>query len=359
MNSKKKKKEERDAKEANYKAAITAYEKGEFTSVNACAVAFGVQQRSLDRFIKSGTKFVGKGKKSNVFTIEEEAQIVQFVRGRVELGVGLSFKQLCLVIQELLAKLKSVNPERYCPPSWNNFYPEETFVRRLAERNNISLRRTMALSAARAVLTVSDLDSWFSHIKERFVDPPKFSEIWKDPQRIFNQDETALEFGSEHQSVLAPRGHKGPLYNIGGSSRDHVTLSVTVSADGEVAGMRVVYPGKRWSKEEKDLIETLPSDGVTGKWRFSKSEKGYVNREIFLDILKDLSDHLDRKNIPRPVMLVIDGFSGHLGLAIAEFCVEFGIQLVLLRSNMTHVLQPLGVFFFYIKIIFNNKIFRC
>ena len=72
MNSNKKKKEERDTKEAKYKAAITAYEKGEFNSVNACSVAFGVHQRSLDRFIKSGTKFVGKGKKSNVFTIEEE-----------------------------------------------------------------------------------------------------------------------------------------------------------------------------------------------------------------------------------------------------------------------------------------------
>ena len=246
-NQRQKKKDDRDSKEATFNAAIAAYKSGEFPSVNACAIAFGVSQTTLSRHIKSGDKFVGKGRKSIVFSQDEEAQIADFVKARVELGVGLSFHQLCLVIQELLARLKSVNPERYCPPSWENCYPEETFVRRLAERNGISLRRTMALSAARAVLTVSDLDSWFSNIKERFVDPPKFSEIWKDPQRIFNQDETALEFGSEHQSVLAPRGHKGPLYNIGGNSREHVTLSVTVSASGEVAGMRVVYSGKRWS----------------------------------------------------------------------------------------------------------------
>ena len=211
----------------------------------------------------------------------------------------------------------------------------------------------MSLSAARDCLTVYDLDSWFKHIKERFVSPPEFSEVWENPQRIFNQDETALEFGSDHKKVLAPKGHKGPLYNTGGSSRSHVTLSVTVSASGEVAGVRVVYSGKRWSAEEKDLIENLPSDGVTGEWRFSKSEKGYVNREIFIDVLKDLTDHLDRKNIARPVMLLIDGFSGHLGLEIAEFCVEFGIQLILLRSNMTHVIQPLGVYIFvYIKMFF-------
>ena len=163
-----------------------------------------------------------------------------------------------------------------------------------------------------------------------------------NPVSVFtSQSSEPVEFGSDHKTVFAPKGHKGPLYNTGGSSRSHVTLSVTVSASGEVAGMRVVYSGKRWSQEEKDMIENLPSDGVTGEWRFSKSEKGYVNREIFLVILKDLSDHLDRNNIERPVMLFIDGFSGQL--AIAEFCVEFGIQLILLRSNMTHVIQPLHI----------------
>ena len=201
----------------------------------------------------------------------------------------------------------------------------------------------MALSAARARLTVYDLERWFSHIDERFVKNPEFASVWNDPRRIFNQDETALEMGSEHQVVLAPKGHTGPLYNTGGNSREHVTLSVTVGADGSVAGMRVVYPGKRWSQQEKELAETLPSDGVTGQWRFSKSEKGYVNRDIFLDVLRDLSDHVENNNIQRPVILFIDGFSGHLGLSVAEFCSEFRIQLILLRAQMTHVLQPCDV----------------
>ena len=90
-------------------------------------------------------------------------------------------------------------------------------------------------------------------------------------------------------------------------------------------------------------MENTPSDGVTGKWRFSKSASGYVTRETFLEILSDLDDYLTLNNIPRPVILVIDGYKGHLGLAIAEYCDLHGIQLVLLRANMTHVLQPLGM----------------
>ena len=254
-----KKKEEKESKKEKFNAAIAAYETGDFSSVNACAKSFGVNQGTLAKFIKSGATFVGKGKKSLVFSDDEETQIADFVKKRVELGAGLDFIQLCLVIQELLTRLKKVNPARYSPPTWVNFYPEDTFARRFAERNNISLRSTMSLSPARDCLTVYDLDSWFKHIKERFVSPPEFSEVWENPQRIFNQDETALEFGSDHKKVLAPKGHKGPLYNTGGSSRSHVTLSVTVSASGEVAGVRVVYSGKRWSAEEKDLIENLPS----------------------------------------------------------------------------------------------------
>lgn len=112
---------------------------------------------------------------------------------RVNLGVGLDFDQLKSVIQELLIELKKADKERYIPPTWDNCHPEDTFVRRFADRNNISLRRTMALSAARACLTVYDLKQWFSHIKERFFENPEFASVWNDPKRIYNQDETALE----------------------------------------------------------------------------------------------------------------------------------------------------------------------
>ena len=47
--------------------------------------SFDVHQRSLDRFIKSGKKFFGKGKQSNIFSSDEEAQIANFVRAQSSL----------------------------------------------------------------------------------------------------------------------------------------------------------------------------------------------------------------------------------------------------------------------------------
>ena len=81
-----------------------------------------------------------------------------------------------------------------------------------------------------------------------------------NPVSVFtSQSSEPVEFGSDHKTVFAPKGHKGPLYNTGGSSRSHLTLSVTVSASGEVAGVRVVYSGKRWSDQESEMIKNLPS----------------------------------------------------------------------------------------------------
>ena len=187
----------------------------------------------------------------------------------------------------------------------------------------------MALSTARAMLTFSELDNWFKDVEGRFVKDPKFAECFTDSRRMFNQDETPITWGIEHQKVLAIKGYSGPAYNLGGSSREHTTASVMVGADRSIPAVRVVWSGQRWSPAEKTLREEIPADGVTGKWKFSKTPSGYITREIFLDFLSDLTDHITENNIPRPVILVIDGFRGHLGLAISEYCDQNGIQLML------------------------------
>ena len=69
-----KKKGETDKKKEQFNAAIAAFKSGEFSSVNACAKSYGVNQGTLAKYIKSGTTFVGKGKKSLVFSDEEETQ---------------------------------------------------------------------------------------------------------------------------------------------------------------------------------------------------------------------------------------------------------------------------------------------
>ena len=78
----------------------------------------------------------------------------------------------------------------------------------------------------------------------------------------------------------------------------------------------------------------------------SVSQKGFITRELYLEVLKDFQKYLEKKKIPLPVILLIDGASPHISLAALDFCRAHGIQPWLLRPNMTHLLQPLDLTLF-------------
>ena len=49
---------------------------------------------------------------------------------------------------------------------------------------------------------------WFSDVERYLEDKPELKEALNDPERIFNQDETAVELGVGEQWVLAPKNTK-------------------------------------------------------------------------------------------------------------------------------------------------------
>ena len=97
---------------------------------------------------------------------------------------------------------------------------------------------------------------------------------------------------------------------------------------------------------EKKWLKDLPKDGRTGHWGLSVTEKGYMMTDMFLVILEDLDMTLTEQNIQRPVILIVDGASSHISLAMAAYCKEKQIFPWLLKPNTTHLLQPLDLTFF-------------
>ena len=258
----------------------------------------------------------GKGKKSVVFTPQEEIQIAAHAVERVQIGCGLDINQLQYLMQALLIAAIEANPQRTSP--WSQFPPDKPelqhlptkrYVRSFLERHRLKPRRSMPLNKGRAVLTVTDLRNWQRDTALRLLVDPELAAAMADPARVFNQDETSLCPGTQHMKVIAPVGEKN-VQNLGGDSRLHVTASVIVSADGEYCGVRLVYPGVR---NRLSKVADIPRDGITGVWQVSVSPNGYVTRETFFEILQDLVSHLERNQVPRPVILFIDGFAGHLG----------------------------------------------
>ena len=108
-------------------------------------------------------------------------------------------------------------------------------------------------------------------------------------------------------------------------------------ASGDVLPVRLVYKGSRNIAATK--LADMRCDGVTGKWGLSLSEKGWMTAKVFLEVLCDIVAWLDLNDIPHPAIVFCDGYAGHLGLEIAEFCITYGIKLWRLKENTTHITQ--------------------
>ena len=73
------------------------------------------------------------------------------------------------------------------------------------------------------------------------------------------------------------------------------------------------------------------------------TENGYVTRVVTIEILEDLLRHCQKHGIGLPVIVFADGFKGHYGIEIAEFCEKNKIKMIFLKPNTTHACQPLDV----------------
>ena len=117
----------------------------------------------------------------------------------------------------------AANPRRTSP--WANqepgnealrHLPTDGFARRFLARHKLVMRRSMPLNHGRAILTVDDLVEWQNLIEKSLFEDPELAEAMQDPRGVYNQDETALCPGVDHQRVLSPKGWDGTVYNAGG-----------------------------------------------------------------------------------------------------------------------------------------------
>ena len=323
-------KSEKEERRRQYEVALQDFHNSKpEMSYYACAKKHNVSKTTLISLVKSGETFKGRGNVLTVLSKEEENKLCNLIIQKLKLGYSLTFFELRHLIQEALIRLCKANPARTSPWENENHFPNGNFVYNFAARNNLVLRSTMELSKARSMLSLEGLMKWYQDTFKALVSHPDYADCWKDPKRILNQDETGLQVGASKVKVLAPRGVDHVLYSKGGGSHEHVSMSVTANAAGECVGTRLIYKGKylhlyyvnnldlqyvgkkNMAATNKDL-KKLPTDGLTGKWKFSVSEGGFMTAKTYLDVMADIDQYLTENDIPRPVVVIIDGYPGKL-----------------------------------------------
>ena len=189
----------------------------------------------------------------------------------------------------------------------------------------------MQLSKQRSLVHPGMVINWFADLKSFLQSQPISQDLWSEPERWYNGDETGFPLCPKSGKVLCQKACTN-IYQFTSSDKSVITVLACFSATGVYVSPMVVYAGQRFNYNP---IEKFPEAS------FGQSISGWMDTELFLSRVKNVFfKHVLEQNIKRPVMLLVDGHTSHCSMAVSDLCLQNGIILYCLLENASHIVQP-------------------
>nr|CCA24275.1 hypothetical protein MGG_12412 [Albugo laibachii Nc14] len=152
--------------------------------------------------------------------------------------------------------------------------------------------------------------------------------------RIFSLDETDCVRNLQTRKVIAVVGSKN-VWSQNVEPGFHLTMVACVSADSFVVPPAFIVPGKRLNR---DVLDACNISGATN----TTSEAGFMTTYIMREYIAAFALAVSLP-IKRPLILVLGGESSHMDASIDAEAATYGVRLVHLPPNASHLYQPLDV----------------
>jgi hypothetical protein len=159
---------------------------------------------------------------------------------------------------------------------------------------------------------------------------------------IANFDETMIKASSQTVSVVGPSSAHG-AYITKNPEMPHITLGVTVFADGSQMRNLVIYPLKSLPSEiTEDFLRTHHNIAICGQsngWITAEILEGYMLEHVLEEFLarKLQSGSSDRG------LLLLDGHASRNIPNVWKTFADNDIDVLTFVSHSTHILQPLDL----------------
>ena len=240
---------------------------------------------------------------------------------------------------ELLDSARKIVEDDQRKTPFNNNRPGETWYRSFMHRHpEIVVREPEGVTAVRATVTEESIRKWFEKTKDYLSnnEGSAFADIMADPRRVLNTDETSFSLCPKSGKVLGPRGWRNVYDLKRGNEKDTLTVLATFSADGKVLPGMIVYP---YQRPPREVVASVPQP-----WAIGLSDSGWMKSDTFFEYIVNVLDpYLVQQNIPKPVVLFLDGHKSHMSYTLSEECSKRHIIIYTLLPNSTHILQPADV----------------
>ncbi|XP_052258935.1 uncharacterized protein LOC127863447 [Dreissena polymorpha] len=263
-----------------------------------------------------------------IFSKEEETGLVEHLESMSQLGYGYTNVQVQHLAGELAEHLGKRPTNK--PLSINWLYG---FLKRWTGR--LSSIKPRALDSGRAKNSTPEIvESYFKNLGE-VVEKHNLTD---KPHLIYNIDETGIQPEHRPPNVIAATGSKPQAVTSPRSTT--TTLIACANAAGNHIPPFFVFKGKRSNPE-------LMNGSSPGS-KFTMSESGWSNAEIFQHYLKDhfLPNVCRGSTDQAPILVIYDGHSSHVSRQLTEWAKAENIILFVLPAHTSHILQPLDVSIF-------------
>lgn len=194
-------------------------------SIRGAASYCNVSRSTLARKIKGKENVIKSPGPSAVLSINDEFKLVEFLKKCSARGTPLTIKQIQQSVKKIMTS--SIYAER------KNYFKDDTpsrqWVKKFVQRyqTSIRMRKSEILPKSSAAIRGEDLVKWWVQM-DTTLKNEGLIEILNDPTRIYNADETPLEYNPVLEKVIVDAGGQSYVSNKSGN-KDSCSVLYTVS----------------------------------------------------------------------------------------------------------------------------------
>ncbi len=197
----------------------------------------------------------------------------------------------------------------------------DKWIRGMLKRHTeLRLRKPSKITTGMVKTTEGFIRAWFNSMEQRVRDRPGCANIFEEPSRVLNSDESGFALnsaGGKDQRVLAMVGSR--IVQKKAAGKTHITVQCTIAADGTMYPPMIISPGQR----EYPRATTINKDAFP-EALYTSSANGWQTEVTFLKWIKRMSDWIDGRRVTKPVVIFIDGHSSHNGVDSLQFALDNG-----------------------------------
>lgn len=185
------------------------------------------------------------------------------------------------------------------------------------------------------------IEAWFSTWEKEV----RSNQIY--PSMLANFDETMVQsHPSSKVKVVGLKNCSAPVVCME-PDLPHITLGVTIFADGTFCDHLLIYPSKFVPQE---VCDTNSSEYV--HFSLAGQDNGWINKPLFAEHCRKtvIPSFLERRaklaklGVPNAVgVFLVDGHSSRLNSSLMEEFAQNNIIVPVLPSHASHILQPLDL----------------